>query len=284
MQIRAFLVFALAGCSAQAHAATPCAATAPAAVARFFLEPDTAAISSSVASVRVCLIAASGGVGSYSATLTFDSALMRATRVDVSGGMQVANAQAAGTVRLAGAAPAGFPSGVLATLRFTLRRGTSLSTIRLAVTEVNSPSGASLLQGASVTGYPSTDPSLGVAQSNPARAPADVPSRSPDGGKLHVDSIIPRSGQVDAESVLDLALYGRGFAATGNTVLFDAARVVGLASERGGTLLRFMAPTSIPAHGDAQTHRVGPGRYEVRVRTPSGTSNAVTFTVRGEDR
>ena len=99
-----------------------------------------------------------------------------------------------------------------------------------------------------------------------------------------VDSISPRSAEVGHERVTDLVLYGRRFAPAGNTVVFDGVEVTGLLSEARGTIVRFAAPTWIPARGNAPARQVQAGRVEVRLKHPGGTSNAVTFTVREGDR
>ena len=262
-----------------------CATTVNTRGAHLFLEMVKPAVADTVIRVRLCLVPPKAGIGSYSATLTFDSTTMRAARVDVSGGMQAANANVAGSVRLAGAAPNGFQPGLLATIVFRPKRGKRLSKIRLTLLEANTPSGASVLADSKVAGYPSADRTLGVLQraqvsaaytaTGPKTRMSDVP---------RIDSISPPSGHIEPEGVLDLVIYGRGFASEGNRVLFDAATVDGLTSENGGTVIRFMAPTMIPEHGKVQARRISPGKYDVKVRTPTGSSNAVTFKVRGDDR
>jgi len=238
-------------------------------------------------SVRLCLVPPRARVGSYSATLTFDSTQMRVLRVDVSGGMQVANVNDPGSIRLAGAAPGGFPRGPLATIAFKPSRGKALGKIRVTLIEANSPTGATLLADSKVSGYPLSDRTLGVIQQKSGAVVSQsnrTSIASSTTGVPRIDSMVPNNGHIDAEGVLDVLVYGRGFAARDNSVLFDAATVDGLASDNGGTVIHFMAPTMIPEHGNTQRRRVGAGTYAVKVRTPGGTSNAVTFTVRGGDR
>jgi hypothetical protein len=262
----------------------PCSVSGSANLARLFIEAARPRAADTVMSVRLCLIPPRGGVGSYSAMVTFDSTALHATRVDVSGGMQVANANVTGIIRLAGAAPAGFLAGPLATITFRRAPGSAEPRIRLTLAEANSPTGVSVIAGVSVSGYPATDSTLGRVQTTAIAVSSEATGLTPKGVVPHVDSIAPRSGQLDAESVLDLTIYGKGFTAAGNSVLFDAATVEGLMSELNGRVLRFMAPTLIPGDGKGQSRRIAPGKYQVRVRTNSGTSNAVTFTVRGDDR
>lgn len=255
--------------------------------AQLFLEAVKPLAKDTVLSARLCLVPPKAGVGSYNAMLTFDSTVMRAVRVDVSGGMQAKNMTVPGVIKLAGAAPNGFARGPLATIVFKLLTGKSLAKVRVTLVEANTPGGASLLADSKVAGYPPTDRTLGVIESTPSGQGAGGTHILPRGSTLgapHIDSISPNSGKIDPESVLEVTLYGKGFAAEGNTVLFDAATVEKPVSENGGTILKFIVPTMIPAHGNVQPHRVEAGKFTVKVLAPAGTSNAVRFTVRGEDR
>jgi hypothetical protein len=274
--------------SAEPPAAPVCAVvgSGTAKGAQLFLEAVKPLAKDTVLSARLCLVPPKAGVGSYNAMLTFDSTVMRAVRVDVSGGMQAKNMTVPGVIKLAGAAPNGFARGPLATIVFKPLTGKSLAKVRVTLVEANTPGGASLLVDFQVAGYPSTDRTLGAIELKLVSAEPDTRMLA-TGAKLtapHIDSISPNSGKIEPESVLEVALYGKGFAAEGNTVLFDAATAEKPVSENGGTILKFIVPTMIPAHGNVQPHRVEPGKFTVKVLTPSGTSNAVTFTVRGEDR
>lgn len=87
-----------------------------------------------------------------------------------------------------------------------------------------------------------------------------------------VDSIAPRTGELESERVTDITIYGRGFAARGNLVLFGSASIPGLMSEAGGTVIRFSAPSV----------RVTERTVAVRVQHDGMQSNAVVFTVKGD--
>src|SRR5689334_7129528 len=101
----------------------------------FFLERIPTSHRDSVISVRLCLSSPKAGLGSYSLMLSYDSTQMRARRVDVAGvGLQVANADHSGVVRIAGAAPTGFRSGALGTIIFRPKNGRTLGRIRLTLT------------------------------------------------------------------------------------------------------------------------------------------------------
>lgn len=254
--------------------------------AQFFIEPVRSAARDTVLMARLCVIPPKSGVGSYQATLTFDSTAMRAVRVDATSGMQATNITVPGLIKFAGAAPSGFARGLLATIAFKPSKGTALGKIRLTLIEANSIKGAPLLASSRVAGHPATDRTLGVIETKATKPGTILQRPSPSVATAivpHIDSISPSSGKIDPESVVEVALYGRGFA-EGNVVLFDAATVERPVAEEGGTILRFIVPTMIPAHGNVQLHRVEAGRYSVKVQSASGTSNVVTFTVRGEDR
>ncbi|HET9425504.1 MAG TPA: hypothetical protein VFO55_09045 [Gemmatimonadaceae bacterium] len=264
---RRVLMLALLGAlPAIAGAQSECTPASGAAM-RFHIQPVTVGARDTVVRARVCLTTRAPGIGSYMATIAYDSTKMRSVRVDVTGGMQVANARVPGAIRIAGASPGGFATGQLALLTFKPLVGKALGRLTISVTEASTPAGASVLGNVKVQGWPTTAPSAAVRLSKPV-----------------VDSISPRAGEVSAEEVTDLVLYGKGFAVTGNVVQFDGAEVAGLLSERGGTVLRFTAPTWIPARGKSAAHRVVPGRVQVRVKHAGGVSNAVTFTVREEGR
>lgn len=244
--------------------AQACAKRVAATETRFFIEPVATGARDTVVVARVCLAASARGIGSYMATITYDSTRMRVMRVDVSGGMQVANSRVAGTVRLAGASPGGFSSGQLASVVFKPARSKALGRIALVVSEASTPGGASLMGETRARGWPADE-------------------KADQAARPTIDSISPRAAEVGHERVTDLVLYGRRFAPGGNTVVFDGVEVTGLLSEAQGTIVRFAAPTWIPARDNAPARQVRAGRVQVRLKHPGGTSNAVAFTVRDGD-
>jgi hypothetical protein len=248
MKILTALLVLAAGASAAGQA--PCAKAPTAAATSFFLEPATAAARDTVATVRLCLVS-TRRVGSYMAVVSFDSSRMRVAQVDARGGVQVANVNVPGIIRIAGAAPSGFANGTLALIALK-PAGKTLDRLALVVSEASTTTGGSLLSDATVSGWPRST----VSRLQPV-----------------IDSISPRSGALEAERVTDIAIYGKGFAPTGNLVLFGIAEVRGLASEAGGTIIRFSAPGV----------RVGEDKVPVRVTHDGKQSNAVTFTVKDPD-
>lgn len=248
MKLAALVVASL--CGMAPHTRAQCATAPTKAPTSFFLQigPDTA---KGTRTVRLCLVSAKE-LGSYLAHISFDSTQMRVVRVDARNGLQAVNSTVPGEVRIAGAAPSGFPNGVLAEIDFKVGRG-KIEPMALAVSEATTTAGASLVKEIAVSGWP--------------RASA-APT------KPTIDSISPRSGELDDERVTDITIYGRGFAARGNVVLFGAREVPGLMSERGGTVLRFSAPPV----------RVTSRQVAIRVKHDGFVSNAVTFTVKEGER
>src|SRR5205823_6200377 len=131
-----------------------------------------------------------------------------AVRVDMSGGLQAKNTSVPGVIKLAGAAPRGFVRGVLATIDFKRSKKRELAPIRVTLVEMSSTAGTTLLANSKVSGYPSSDPTLGVV-GTVRRTTSDV--AGPTSTPPRIDSISPRSGAVEPESVLEVALYGKGF-------------------------------------------------------------------------
>lgn len=253
------LAVSLAAAVRASEAQKPCAAPVTPHSAHFYIEPVPPAPGDTV-SARLCLAVGANPIGSYAATITYDSTRMRAVRFDPMSGMQVANPSLPGTIRIAGISPAGFPTGQLASIVFVSLRSKALSALRLEVGEVSTSSGTSVLKDTRASGWP-------LQSAEPRATPV-------------IDSIRPTAGEVDAERVTDLVLYGKGFAASGNVVLFGGAEVGGLLSEANGTVIRFAAPPSLPSTGSGTARRLLPGPIDVRVKNEAGTSNAVTFVVR----
>lgn len=237
--------------SSPAWAQAPCTRAPAKAKTSFFAEPISGGAKDTVLVVRLCLASAKS-VGSYMATITFDSTRMRVTRVDAPAGMQATNAKTPGIVRIAGAAPAGFANGELARIGFSSARK-AFDRISVAVSEANSIAGISLLSETETAGWPRSV----EAATRPV-----------------IDSISPRMGEIDSDRVTDITIYGRGFAPVGNLVLFATAQVPGLMSEAGGTVIRFSAPSI----------RVSEGKAPIRVKHDGMQSNAVTFRVKDDNQ
>lgn len=92
-----------------------------------------------------------------------------------------------------------------------------------------------------------------------------------------IDSIAPASGPAGPDYPIHVVIYGRGFAASGNTVTFGPIRVAPLPSSNGGTRIEFSVPKEAPSPGEVPPMPLLPGAYEVTVSTPHGTSRPVRF-------
>lgn len=89
----------------------------------------------------------------------------------------------------------------------------------------------------------------------------------------------PDSGPAGQAYPIRLSIHGRRFAASGNTVQFGPVVLADLPSTDGGTRIVASVPKVRPARGEVPPFELLPGRYDVTVRTPAGSSNAVTFTL-----
>jgi hypothetical protein len=95
----------------------------------------------------------------------------------------------------------------------------------------------------------------------------------------HIDSLVPtRAKAAGVGALLPITIHGSGFHPDGNVVLFAGAEIADLQSA-DGTSLRFALPSSLPATGEVPPRMIGAGRYEIRVRTSTGTSNPMEFTL-----
>lgn len=181
-----------------------------------------------------------------------------------------------GDIVVVGASASGSANGRLFTLRLLVDDPSGINSLVLRIDELNDASFRD--QKATITRAAALrlDPALGGQASG-------EPSTGKPGGTVApvtesasqpvIDSISPKSGELENERVTDITIYGRGFASRGNVVVFGTAEIPGLVSESGGTIIRFLAPSV----------RVTSRRVAIRVKHGASQSNAVTFTAR-EDR
>ena len=280
--------------------AVACAGSAAGKVPRLFLEVPAPKAGDSLAAVRLCIVPSNAAVGSYHATIEYDTAAVTLVHAAVeTNGMQVVNPNSVGVVSLAGAAPTGFSAGLLATVTVRPRAPRAVGVLKLTLVEMNGTGGVDLRPGALVAGFPAGDSTLGVI--GEARVPppaksagldsavkhAAVPPRVPSRKSLtwiaanpHVDSLSPSSATIAGDAVVEVVIHGAGFTPAGNMVTFGPAELGPLASPDGKTI-RFVVPTTMPSRGEVPPMRLGPGEFSVHVRNGSGESNAMPFTVRG---
>lgn len=275
---RVLAVAAAAVCAAgTAHAqASPCPARhSGQAGARIWLDAAPLRHGDSVRTVRVCMRPNSAmAVGSFHLFIEYDSTRVRAERaVQGPSGTIVANLTRRGRADIAGADPGGFSPGELVTLTFAplrrvaLRRTPGAMVVRLL--ELNATNGANIVEHAVVTG-------IGV----PVVAAPVESTLTPKSAELpHIDSLSPVRAKLEGRgSLVSVTIHGSGFRPEGNAVLF-AGTEIGQLPSADGTSLHFLLPSTLPATGEVPPRRIGAGRYEIRVRTSTGTSNPTELTL-----
>ncbi|HVH76540.1 MAG TPA: hypothetical protein VM755_16610 [Stellaceae bacterium] len=114
----------------------------------------------------------------------------------------------------------------------------------------------------------------GVACFVAAGDPSHVQAATPP----HLTDIVPASGPAGIAYPIRATIHGTGFMPKGNVVEFGPAKIEDVAGTAGGSLT-FGVPKSLPSRGEVPPAVLPAGRYRVRVRTPSGTSNALIFTL-----
>jgi|SRR5579859_7208105 len=94
----------------------------------------------------------------------------------------------------------------------------------------------------------------------------------------HLVDIVPDSGPAGAAYPIRATIHGSGFMPKGNVVEFGPARIANAAAT-GGSAITFGVPKLLPSRGEVPPPVLPAGRYRVRVRTHSGISNALIFTL-----
>jgi len=241
-------------------AALPCAGSSGA--LKVFLESDAVGPRDSVTRVRLCLAGATAAtrVNSLSARIVVDTAFGRVLDVDRSSAPSiVARADTnAGTVLVAGAASNGVVDGSLVTVRVRMLRPGTLPRVSIVLTEMNGPTGTSLVTRANVAGLDAK-----CAGTQPA-----------------VFEVLPPRISADPGEPIDLRINGCGFSAEKNTVKFGDVTVPNIKSSDGGTHIRVVVPKETRATTEAAPMPLSAGDYDVTVNNGRGTSNAKRVTLR----
>lgn len=123
---------------------------------------------------------------------------------------------------------------------------------------------------------------LGVRQPHAAADVRPESTATQEQRPPHLSRLMPRSttlAALAAGGTIWVDVQGRRFYAAHNSVSFGPVRLKDVASREGGTHLRFAVPTEFRSSGEVPPRRVGAGSYQIRVTTPLGTSNALTFTI-----
>ena len=268
----------LLACAAASAQPSPCRTHAGSAtISRVWLEAALTQRRDTLHTVRVCLRPASTvGVGSFHIVIEYDSSLMRSVRfVPGQSGTMVANLTHPGRADVAGADPAGFGPGQLLSIVFAdTRRARSAKRTSLAMAlrllELNATGGEGLLPRAATAG-------IGVLK--PGRAPVAETLTPKSAETPHIDSLAPSRAKVAGPGgLVPVTIHGSGFHPQGNVVLFAGAEIAELRSA-DGTSLRLILPAALPASGEVPPRVLGAGRYEIRIRTNTGTSNPMEFTL-----
>jgi hypothetical protein len=263
----------LAGTAASGQTA-PCRAhKESAALSRVSLEAPPVRRGDTLHTVRVCLHPArSVSIGSFHVVLEYDSTRFRAVRfVQGRSGTMVANLTRPGRTDVAGASPSGFEAGELLSVVFADAHRSKRAPVAmvLRLLELNATQGESLLASADAAG-------IGTLKSSP---PVPEPLRPKSAETPHIDSLVPaRAKTAGPGGLVPVTIHGSGFHPDGNVVLFAGAEIAELQSA-DGTSLRLVLPSSLPATGEVPPRMIGAGRYEIRVRTSTGTSNPMEFTL-----
>jgi hypothetical protein len=222
-------------------------------------------------------------LGSFRVRLGYDSTKLRFLEDVTSAEMlRVVNPRV-GDLIIVGASSGGSIDGRLFAFRFRVDDPTGVNSLALRIDELNDLEFRNQKETVTAASALIADKSLAKLIPPQAGDPAKSGSRPADARATGrgivatlappvIDSISPRSGEVENERVTDIAIYGRGFAPRGNVVLFGTAEIPGLMSEAGGTMIRFSAPSV----------RIAGKRVAIRVKHDGMESNAATFSVRDD--
>jgi hypothetical protein len=97
-----------------------------------------------------------------------------------------------------------------------------------------------------------------------------------------IDALRPDSVFVAPGAVVEIVVQGRGFAPGTpgrNTVRFGSVMLTNVPASDDGRVIRVVVPDRVPSGGDAAPLPLETGRYDIRVETSAGTSNAVVVRV-----
>lgn len=111
-------------------------------------------------------------------------------------------------------------------------------------------------------------------------AACTVGHRAPAGP--HIETVHPDSVLLAPGAVVQVVVRGRGFApgAPGrNTIRFGHATITNVPASDDGREIRLVIPDRVEGRGDAAPLPLEAGRYDLRVETSAGLSNAVAVRV-----
>ena len=97
-----------------------------------------------------------------------------------------------------------------------------------------------------------------------------------------IESLRPDSVFVAPGAVVEIVVQGHGFVPGTpgrNTVRFGTAKITNVPASDDGRVIRVVVPDRVPSGGEAAPLPLETGRYDIRVETSAGTSNAMVVRV-----
>jgi len=98
----------------------------------------------------------------------------------------------------------------------------------------------------------------------------------------YIDAVRPDSVMLAPGVVVEVVVSGRGFAPGTpgrNTIQLGETTITGVPASADGKEIRVVIPDRVPSRGDAAPLPLEAGRYNLRVQTAAGMSNAVAVRV-----
>lgn len=98
----------------------------------------------------------------------------------------------------------------------------------------------------------------------------------------YIDSVRPDSVMLAPGAVVEVVVSGRGFAPGTpgrNTIQLGEATITGVPASADGKEIRVVIPDRVPTRGEAAPLPLEAGRYNLRVQTAAGMSNAVAMRI-----
>jgi hypothetical protein len=98
----------------------------------------------------------------------------------------------------------------------------------------------------------------------------------------YIETVRPDSVMLAPGAVVEVVVRGRGFVPGTpgrNTIQLGEATITGVPASADGREIRVVIPDRVALGGDAAPLPLEAGRYNLRVRTSAGTSNAVAVRI-----
>ncbi len=97
-----------------------------------------------------------------------------------------------------------------------------------------------------------------------------------------IEALRPDSVFVGPGAVVEIVVQGRDFAPGTpgrNTVRFGTVKLTNVPASDDGRVIRVVVPDRVPSGGEAAPLPLETGRYDIRIETSAGTSNAMVVRV-----